>query len=74
MAPQRRVKGKNLRKSAVALKLKRDSLAEELRILYVAMTRAEEKLILTGIVKNPEKTAASLLPLRRRRSMGWDTI
>ena len=65
--PQRRVKGKNLRKSAVALKLKRDSLAEELRILYVAMTRAEEKLILTGIVKNPEKTAASLLPLRRRR-------
>ncbi len=65
--PQRRVKGKNLRKSTVALKLKRDSLAEELRILYVAMTRAEEKLILTGIVKNPEKTAASLLPLRRRR-------
>ncbi len=65
--PQRRVKGKNLRKSAVALKLRRDSLAEELRILYVAMTRAEEKLILTGIVKNPEKTAASLLPLRRRK-------
>lgn len=65
--PERRVKGKNLRKNAIALKLKRDSLAEELRILYVAMTRAEEKLILTGIVKNPEKTAAALLPLRRRK-------
>lgn len=64
--PVRRVKGKNLRKSAVALKLRRDSMAEELRILYVAMTRAEEKLILTGVVKNPEKTAAALLPLRRR--------
>ena len=65
--PERRVKGKNLRKNAVALKLRRDSLAEELRILYVAMTRAEEKLILTGVVKNPEKTAAALLPLRRRK-------
>lgn len=28
-----------------------DNLAEELRILYVAMTRAKEKLILTGMVK-----------------------
>ncbi|MDE6601431.1 MAG: UvrD-helicase domain-containing protein [Lachnospiraceae bacterium] len=65
--PERRVKGKNLRKNAIALKLRRDSLAEELRILYVAMTRAEEKLILTGVVKNPEKTAAALLPLRRRK-------
>ena len=65
--PARRVKGKNLRKNAIALKLKRDSLAEELRILYVAMTRAEEKLILTGVVKKPEKTAAALLPLRRRK-------
>lgn len=65
--PKRRVKGKNLRKNAIALKLRRDSLAEELRILYVAMTRAEEKLILTGLVKNPEKTASALLPLRRRK-------
>ena len=66
--PARRVKGKNLRKNAIALKLRRDSLAEELRILYVAMTRAEEKLILTGVVKNPEKTAAALFPLRRRKN------
>lgn len=65
--PERRVKGKNLRKNAIALKLRRDSLAEELRILYVAMTRAEEKLTLTGMVKNPEKTAAGLLPLRKRK-------
>ncbi len=64
--PVGRVKSKNLRKNAIAVKLKRDNLAEELRILYVAMTRAEEKLIMTGMVKNPEKTAASLLSLRRR--------
>ncbi len=67
--PERRVKGKNLRKNAVALKLRRDSLAEELRILYVAMTRAEEKLILTGVVKDQKKTAAALLPLRRRQGL-----
>ncbi len=65
--PEGRVKSKNLRKNTIAVKLKRDSLAEELRILYVAMTRAEEKLIMTGMVKDLQKTAAALLPLRRRR-------
>lgn len=30
----------------------RESLGEELRVLYVAMTRAKEKLILTGIKKD----------------------
>ncbi len=65
--PKGRVKAKNLRKNAVAVKLKRDNLAEELRILYVAMTRAEEKLILTGVVKNPEKKAAYLASCRRRQ-------
>lgn len=61
-----RVKSSNLRKNAIAVKLRRDNLAEELRILYVAMTRAEEKLIMTGLVKHPEKTAVSLLPMQRR--------
>ena len=35
-------------------RLTRDSKEEELRILYVAMTRAKEKLILTGVEKDPE--------------------
>ena len=35
--------------------LKRDALGEELRVLYVAMTRAREKLIMTGRVKDPEE-------------------
>ncbi len=74
--PVGRVKSKSLRKNALAVKLKRDNLAEELRILYVAMTRAEEKLILTGTVKNPEKTAAALLPLRRRgeKLLSYDVL
>lgn len=38
-------------KSAVEMKLVDDNLAEEMRILYVAMTRAKEKLIMTGTLK-----------------------
>ena len=36
-----------LARSGVALALKKEMLAEEMRLLYVAMTRAKEKLILT---------------------------
>ena len=35
-------------KKVLKRKLRQDSLGEELRVLYVAMTRAEEKLIITG--------------------------
>ncbi len=74
--PVLRVRAKSLRKQAVAVKRRRDDLAEELRILYVAMTRAEEKLILTGGMKDLEKTALSLLPLRRRREklLSYDVL
>ena len=43
-----RSKFSTVRKEAVADKIRRESLGEELRVLYVAMTRAKEKLILTG--------------------------
>lgn len=71
-----RVKSGNLRKNAIVVKLKRDSMAEELRILYVAMTRAEEKLIMTSVVNKPEKAAASLLPLQRRKKklLSYDAL
>lgn len=55
-----RIQSKTLRKNGVALKLKTDSLGEELRVLYVAMTRAEEKLFLTGIVNDSEKLKAAM--------------
>lgn len=51
----RRVQSRTLRKNAIAMKLKLDSLSEELRILYVAMTRAREKLFLTAVVSDPGK-------------------
>ena len=47
-----RVKGVTPRRVMIADKMKRDSLGEELRVLYVALTRAKEKLIITGSVKD----------------------
>ena len=50
--PERRLRNKTLRRLALAAKLREDSLAEELRVLYVAFTRAKEKLILTAALDN----------------------
>lgn len=40
---------------AVEIEIERNELAEELRILYVALTRAREKLIIVGSIANAEK-------------------
>lgn len=50
-----RTKRATLLKRAAAQKLMMESLAEEMRIFYVALTRAEEKIIMTGVVKDAEK-------------------
>lgn len=49
--PEARTKRTTLKKNVLARKLLTDSMGEELRVLYVAMTRAEEKLILTASCK-----------------------
>ena len=54
-----RVKRKTLRKNVVAQHMKEDTRGEDLRVLYVALTRAKEKLILTGYLENLEKKLAS---------------
>ena len=46
--PQKRVKAVTLKKNVLGRRLGLESLGEELRILYVAMTRAKEKLIITA--------------------------
>ena len=43
-------------RTEIADRLRRENLGEELRILYVAMTRAKEKLILTGSIADLSKT------------------
>ena len=45
----RRIKNKTFRRAVLSAKMKEDNLAEELRVLYVALTRAREKLILTAV-------------------------
>lgn len=40
---------------AIALRIKRKSIAEEMRVLYVALTRAKERLILICATPNAEK-------------------
>ena len=56
----RRLQSNTLRKNAVAIKMKLDSLGEEIRVLYVAMTRAKEKLFLTAMVNDIDKWNADL--------------
>lgn len=45
-----------LAKEAIRLKSKVETLSEEMRVLYVALTRAKEKLIITGVSKDVKKT------------------
>ena len=59
--PTARIRHTTLKKNVLARKLNADSMGEELRVLYVALTRAEEKLILTGTCKEdklPQEDAA----------------
>lgn len=51
-----KIKKNCLFRSVIADNLRRENLGEELRVLYVALTRAKEKLILTGVIKDGEKT------------------
>ena len=52
---KRRVRNKTLRRLALARKLREDSLSEELRVLYVALTRAREKLIMTAALDKAQE-------------------
>ena len=44
-----------LTKKALQIAIKDEEVSEEMRVLYVALTRAKEKLILTATVSNAEK-------------------
>ena len=65
--PKLRVKNTDMRRNVLAEKMRLDNLGEELRILYVAMTRAKEKLILSGVVKNYEECMAGFEEVKRRK-------
>ncbi len=51
----------NIIRKAIYIKNKKESISEEMRILYVALTRAKQKLILTATLENPQKKISELL-------------
>ena len=57
---QRRIRYDTVSKTAVALRLQRESKSEEMRILYVAMTRAQEKMIAVDCMRKARKRVADL--------------
>ena len=59
----RHIRYDTISKSALALTMERESKAEEMRILYVALTRAKEKLILVDAMKHGEKRLRELTAL-----------
>lgn len=75
---ERMVEYPTLARRAVARRLEREMLAEELRLLYVAMTRAREKLILTfalpegadALARLGESLPISPLSLEQQQSVG----
>ena len=56
----RRIRYDTVSKTVVALQLQRESKSEEMRILYVAMTRPQEKLIAVDCLRNGRKRVADL--------------
>jgi ATP-dependent helicase/nuclease subunit A len=55
---EKRISYPTAAKQALRYKIKLESLSEEMRILYVAFTRAKEKLIVFGTVNNLNSAAA----------------
>lgn len=54
----RKIQYPTLAKEAIKIISKNETISEEMRVLYVALTRAREKLIITGTIKNIEKDFA----------------
>ena len=50
---ERRLEYPGLARNAIKQRLKREMLSEEMRLLYVALTRARERLFITAAVKEP---------------------
>lgn len=59
----RRVKTPGITRQFLARKIGIENTGEELRVLYVAMTRAKEKLILTGTMKKAEEKISAMVPI-----------
>ena len=52
----RHIEFKTLPKKAITIVSRQEVISEEMRVLYVALTRAKEKLIITGMQKDAHKS------------------
>lgn len=59
--PIHRVKYNSFYRKAMSEMIKLEERGEELRILYVALTRAREKLIITGVMKSAEEKTEDMM-------------
>ena len=57
---KKRVRYPTISKAAIAAKIARESLSEEMRVLYVAMTRPKDRLIMTYASDSLDKEVASI--------------
>ncbi len=57
---KRRIRAPGLTRQFLARKTTMENVGEELRVLYVALTRAKEKLVLTGVMKKAGEKLESL--------------
>ena len=62
---KKRTKAPTLLKKVIQKQVAVENLGEEMRVLYVAMTRAKEKLILTGVCKDA-RTKLEILSTREK--------
>lgn len=53
---ERRIEYNTLAGEAIRIQTKRETISEEMRVLYVALTRAKERLIITGLSKDLHKS------------------
>lgn len=58
---QKRIRYPSIAKKAIAAKILSDSLSEEMRVLYVAMTRAKDRLIMTYAANNLDSDVQDLI-------------
>ena len=58
---EKQIQYDTLSKAAIRNKILTETLSEEMRILYVALTRAKEKLYITGIQKDYDKVKEKMM-------------
>ena len=70
--PELRIKQATLKQNIIKYKMRRETVAEEMRILYVAMTRAQKQLILAGTADAYAKATEKLrLTMDALSFMDW---